>query len=156
MCFTVRIPSSPKSHIYWPSCSVSLEKYLRAIIGIVFQAEVLILPQIKLNLQLSHCVFFYVNTREPRSSRQALRKLPIVEICTEYVWVTNQNKRTWGFFKNYFCSQDVVISVALELVHWILKVMQPNFTITVWGRLGASELYIIKLYKFTPSFSNNP
>lgn len=61
-----------------------------------------------------------------------------------------------GVGENYYCSQDVVISVALELVHWILKVMQPNFTITVWGRLGASELYIIKLYKFTPSFSNNP
>ena len=48
-----------------------------------------------------------------------------------------------GVGENYYDSQDVVISVPLELVHWILKVMPLNFIITVWGRLGASELYII-------------
>ena len=63
MCFTVYIPSSPKSHTYLPFSSVSLKKFLRAIIGVVFYAVVLILPQVKLNLPLSHCVFFYINTR---------------------------------------------------------------------------------------------
>lgn len=48
-----------------------------------------------------------------------------------------------GVGENYYDSQNVVISVPLELVNWILKVMQPNFIITVWGGLGASELYII-------------
>ena len=40
---------------------VSLELFLRAIWGAVSQAAVLILPQIKLNLQFSHCAFFKVN-----------------------------------------------------------------------------------------------
>ena len=50
---------SPKSHIHWPFSSVSLEKFRRAIIGVVFQAAVLILPQMKLNCQLSHCASLF-------------------------------------------------------------------------------------------------
>ena len=44
--------------IYWPSPSTSLEKYLRAIWGVVSQAELLILPQINLNWLFSPCAYF--------------------------------------------------------------------------------------------------
>ena len=49
---------SLKSHIYWPSPFPLLEQFLRAIWGAVSWAAVLILPQMKLNLQLSCCAFF--------------------------------------------------------------------------------------------------
>ena len=39
----------------------SLERFLRASWGAVSQTAVLTVPQIKLNLQLSRCAFFYVN-----------------------------------------------------------------------------------------------
>ena len=47
--------------IYWPSPTTSLEQSLRAIWGAAFWAAVLILPQIKLNLQLSSCTSVLVN-----------------------------------------------------------------------------------------------
>ena len=59
MCLIVCILPSPKSHIYWPSPPTSLEQFLRAIRNAVSQAAVLILPQIKLNSQLSHCAFLF-------------------------------------------------------------------------------------------------
>ena len=45
MCLIVCTPPSPKSHIYWPSPTASLEQFLRAIWGAVSWAIVLILPQ---------------------------------------------------------------------------------------------------------------
>ena len=63
MCLIVCTPPSPKSRIYWPFPIASLEQFLRAIWGAVSQAVVLILPQIKLNSQLSHYAFaFKVDT----------------------------------------------------------------------------------------------
>ena len=43
---------------YWPSPTTTLEQSLKAIWGATSQAAVLILPQIKLNLQLSTCTSF--------------------------------------------------------------------------------------------------
>ena len=44
--------------IYWPSAMAFLEQSLRVIWGAVSSATVLILSQVKLNSQLSHCVSF--------------------------------------------------------------------------------------------------
>ena len=49
--------------MYWPSPTASLEQSLRAIWSAVSRAAVLILPQIKLNPQLSSCASFSVDTR---------------------------------------------------------------------------------------------
>ena len=46
-----------------PCPPASLEWFLRSIRGDISQAIVLILPQVKLNLQLSHCTSFLVSTR---------------------------------------------------------------------------------------------
>ena len=45
--------------IYWPSLIAALEQSLRAIWCATSQATVLILPQIKLNSQLSRCASFF-------------------------------------------------------------------------------------------------
>ena len=59
MCAWLYIcPLPQKSHIYWPFPSASLEQFHRAIWGVVSWATVFISPQIKFNLQLSHCAFF--------------------------------------------------------------------------------------------------
>ena len=50
-----------QNHIYWPSPSSSLEQFVRASRDAVSQAAVLILPQMKFNSQLTHCVYFLVN-----------------------------------------------------------------------------------------------
>ena len=50
--------------IYWPSLTASLEQYLRAIWGAASQAAVVILPQIKLNSQLSSCFSFLVDSEQ--------------------------------------------------------------------------------------------
>ena len=47
--------------IYWPSLTDALEQSLRAIWCATSQATVLILPQVKLNSQLSRCTSFSVN-----------------------------------------------------------------------------------------------
>ena len=57
MALIARILPSPKSHIYWPFPPASLEQFLIAIWGAVSQIAILILAQIKLNSQLSHCTF---------------------------------------------------------------------------------------------------
>ena len=59
MCLIACAPFLPKSSIYclFP---LPLWKFLRAIGGAVSQAAVLILPQIKLNSQLSCCAFFFL------------------------------------------------------------------------------------------------
>ena len=44
--------------IYWPSPTAALEQALRAIWDMASRAAVLILPQIKLNSQLSSCTSF--------------------------------------------------------------------------------------------------
>ena len=59
MCLIVCTPPSPKSHAHWPSVPASLEQFLTAIWDAVSQAIVLILPQIKVNSQVSHCAFFF-------------------------------------------------------------------------------------------------
>ena len=54
-------PPSPKPYILtFPHCR--LEQFLRAIWDAASQATVFILPQIKLNLQLSSYTSFLVNT----------------------------------------------------------------------------------------------
>ena len=47
--------------IYWLSPTAALEQSLRAIWDAASWATVLILPQIKLNSQLSHCASFLVD-----------------------------------------------------------------------------------------------
>ena len=46
------------NYIAWLPPPASLEQFLRTNWGAVSQAAVLVLPQIKLNLQLSNCVYF--------------------------------------------------------------------------------------------------
>ena len=48
--------------VHWPTPTACLEQSLRAPWGAVSQAVALILPQIKLNSQLSNCASFLVNT----------------------------------------------------------------------------------------------
>ena len=48
--------------IYWPSPTATLEQSLRGIWDTASWAAVLILPQIKLNLQLSSCTSFLVHS----------------------------------------------------------------------------------------------
>ena len=61
------LPLHKKSHLYWPPSTrppttTSLKQFFRVIWGAVSQAAILILPQIKFNLQLSHCaMFFFLN-----------------------------------------------------------------------------------------------
>ena len=59
MCLIACTPPSPKSDAHWPSVPASLEQFLTAIWDAVSQAIVLILPQIKVNSQVSHCAFFF-------------------------------------------------------------------------------------------------
>ena len=54
-CLIEWTPPSPKSHVYWPSPTASAEEFLRVIWKAVSKTIVLILPHIKLSLQLSHC-----------------------------------------------------------------------------------------------------
>ena len=70
------LPFPQKSHIDWPSPTTSLEQFLRAIPGAVSLAVVLILPQIKLNSQLSCCAFFFykVNSSEKILSKNLLNE----------------------------------------------------------------------------------
>ena len=62
ICLIVCIPPSSKSHLHWPFPPGSLGQFLRDIWSAVSWAAVLILPQIKLNSQLSHCAFFFQST----------------------------------------------------------------------------------------------
>ena len=55
--------------IDWPSPTATLEQSLRAIWGAASWAAVLILPQIKLNSQLSSCASFLVNTGNLTANR---------------------------------------------------------------------------------------
>ena len=48
-------PSSPKSRIYWPSSLPLQSSFSEA----ASRARVLILPRMKLNSQLSRCIFFF-------------------------------------------------------------------------------------------------
>ena len=76
-------PSSPKSHIYC-LLSASLEQFLRAIWGAVSWAIVLILPQIKLNLKLSHYALFFFKSTSPSSP-------PSVKEKEDRDWINNQS-----------------------------------------------------------------
>ena len=58
---------SPKSHTYWPF-PASLEPLPRPVWNAVSQAVDIILPQIELNSQLSHCAFIFFQLT-PGSSR---------------------------------------------------------------------------------------
>ena len=60
------LPLHQKSHLYWhptsllhPPATTSLEQFFRGIWGSVSQAAILILPEIKFNLLLSHCAIFF-------------------------------------------------------------------------------------------------
>ena len=61
VCLNTSIPLLPKSYIYWPSPPSSLEQFLRATWGAVFQAAVLICLPIKLNLQYSLFSLFFLS-----------------------------------------------------------------------------------------------
>lgn len=56
-----RIPPSPKSHVYWPPCCPAPPYFLPLWSSFLGLSAVLILPQIKLNSNLSNCTFFKVN-----------------------------------------------------------------------------------------------
>ena len=56
------MPPSPKWHMYWPSPSTPPHLFgavSQSCLKCCLPAMVLILPQIKLNLQLSYCAFFF-------------------------------------------------------------------------------------------------
>ena len=57
MCLIACTPPFTKI-MYTVLLPISLEQFLRAIRGAVSWAAALILPQVKLNLQLSRCAFF--------------------------------------------------------------------------------------------------
>ena len=59
MCAWMHAPSFHQNHIYTDLSPASLESFLRPIWNAVSQAVVIILPQIELNSQLSHCAFIF-------------------------------------------------------------------------------------------------
>ena len=77
--------------LYWLSPSTSLEQFLRAIWGAVFWAVVLILPQIKLNSQLSSCASFWST------------ETSIVAQDNKVLFVSCKNKCTGGTLRLKFC-----------------------------------------------------
>ena len=62
VCLIACDPPSLKSHITLTYPPASLEQLLRALWNAVSWAIVLILPQIKLDSQFSHCAFFFQST----------------------------------------------------------------------------------------------
>jgi len=56
-CLMAHIPPFTKSHVYWPSLTSS-EQSLRVFWDSVSQVRVRILPQIKVDWQLSCCAYF--------------------------------------------------------------------------------------------------
>ena len=75
MYLSAGISRSSKSHIYCPPPPASLDQFLRAIWGAVSWAIVLILPQINLNLQLSHYAFFLSQQAPPPHHLQKEEKM---------------------------------------------------------------------------------
>ena len=77
--------------IYWLSVTAPLEQALRAVSDAASRATVLILPQIKLNSQLSSCMSFLVNIRD-RTGHHLAGVEPLRKSCCEAVfshqWVT--------------------------------------------------------------------
>ena len=74
-----------QNHIYTVlPPATSLEQFLRAIWGTVSLATVLILPQIKFNLQLSHCTFFFFYKLTLRTSICQRQRAPSFISC---LWV---------------------------------------------------------------------
>ena len=59
ICAWLNILCFPQNHIYTDPLPTSLKQSLRAIWNAVSWAVVLVLPQIKLNSQLSWCAFFF-------------------------------------------------------------------------------------------------
>ena len=62
ICAWLNILCFPQNHIYTDPLPTSLKQSLRAIWNAVSWAVVLVLPQIKLNWQLSWCAFFFQST----------------------------------------------------------------------------------------------
>jgi len=84
-------PFDKITYILYPSPPnpISLEQFLRAMWGAVSQAAVLILPQIKLNPQLSHCAFFfsveYSNESKGRDIPFPLSSFPRFGACSQWL-----------------------------------------------------------------------
>ena len=55
--------------IYWSSPTTSSEQSLRAVWGAASRAAVLILPHIKLHMQLSSCASFFVDKNKPMATK---------------------------------------------------------------------------------------
>ena len=73
--------------IYWPSPTTSLEQSPRAIWGDSSRAAVLIFPQIKLNLQLSSCASFLVQSYGNQQSKPE---------CTSFLHPNSTRNQNFG------------------------------------------------------------
>ena len=115
-----------QDHIYtdlYPSAS--LEQFLTAIWGAVFQAAVLILPQIKLNLQSSCCAFF-------KSTDEWS-----ISLTYSFLHVKNHNLITYTSSPKRFCSMNrtpeapdhqplVMAHVLIHIIQHVTRIIQAK------------------------------
>ena len=121
ICLIVCVPPS-RSHIH---CPASLEQFLTALWGAVFQAAVLILPQIKLNLQSSCCAFF-------KSTDEWS-----ISLTYSFLHVKNHNLITYTSSPKRFCSMNrtpeapdhqplVMAHVLIHIIQHVTRIIQAK------------------------------
>ena len=113
-CFMAWISPSPKITYILSFSPASLEQFLRAIWGTGSRAAVSILPQIKLNFQLSHSAFFSF-----RSTSSYLERYEILHGHDCFSWLAE------SFWKN-MCSIACIPPSPKSHIHW-------PFTLLLWS-----------------------
>ena len=126
--------------IYWLSPTATLEQSLRAIWDAASQAAVLILPQIKLNSQLSSCTSFFVDSLILKFGLLHWQtcKYPLLGGYRKSVWesipsytmelLTQSLKKLWKmkYFLLYQWARNVIAIAILALQMWISEPCQQE------------------------------
>ena len=129
-----------QSLIYWLSPKAALEKSLRAIWDAASRAAVLILPQIKLNSQLSSCTAFFVDSLILKFGLLHWQtcKYPLLGGYRKSVWesipsytmelLTQSLKKLWKmkYFLLYQWARNVIAIAILALQMWISEPCQQE------------------------------
>ena len=126
--------------IYWLSPTATLEQALRAIWDAASQAAVLILPQIKLNSQLSSCTSFLVDSLILNFGLLHWQKCkyPLLGGYRKSVWesilsytmemLTQSLKKVWKmkYFLLYQWARNVIAITIPALQMWISEPCQQE------------------------------
>ena len=126
--------------IYWLSPTAALEQSLRAIWDAASRAAVLILPQIKLNSQLSSCTSFFVDSLILKFGLLHWQtcKYPLLGGYRKSVWesipsytmelLTQSLKKLWKmkYFLLYQWARNVIAIAILALQMWISEPCQQD------------------------------